>query len=92
MEDWQYFLCLIGMIVCAIGSPIYCVRTLKKAKVSWAIIASLCIILGATLSLPWGNTRELLWLSLGAQVYFGTVLLSTLLYGLGKLPKAKEKD
>ena len=92
MEDWQYFLCLIGVIVCAISGPIYCIRTLMRAKASWAIIASLSIVLGVMLSLPWGNTPEMPWLPFVAQVYFGTVLLSTLLYGLGKLLKAKEKD
>jgi hypothetical protein len=44
------------------------------------------------LSLPWGNTQEMVWLPLVAQVYFGTILISTLLYGLGKLLEAKEKD
>jgi len=92
MEDWQYLLCLAGVVFCAICGPVYCVRTLAQAKAKCAIIASLSIVSGVALALPWRGTQELAWLPMAAQVYFGTTLLSTLLYALGRLLQIRVRD
>jgi len=91
MEDRQYLICLIGLVGCSICSPVYCVRTLKGASPVSAIMAALSVTLGLAVALLFRNTKELAWLFVAAQVYFVTILLSTILYGVGKLLKAREK-
>lgn len=91
MEDWQYFLYLTGMIGCGICCPVYCLRALKKGRLDSAVIAAFSTTMGIGMAQPFGDTLELSWVQLPAQVYFGAILLTTLLYGLGRLLQAENQ-
>lgn len=84
MSDWFYLACLGLTILCAPAALLGAIRLYRDTagRAFWSVWLALSVTAGYLCSLPFSGTREAPWLPLLAAIYFGSITLAVIFYGL----------
>lgn len=86
MSDLVYLVCLGITLVCVPASLLAAVRLYRDpaGRAFWSVWLALSVMAGYLCSLPFGPTREAPWLPWIAAMYFGSVTLAAIFYGIAR--------